>query len=114
MTDRPTDPNDETQPHDPAGWRQSSADASSNAPGAGAEADSVLGESPWAPRRPDAAPAPGGTAASGAASYSPAPEPRTDWTHAQWAANDPTPEHWFETAAPGAARPLTPPPRRGR
>src|SRR4051794_5730553 len=113
MTDHPTDPNDETQPHDPADWRQSSADASSNPPGSRADADSVLGESPWAPRGHDTTTAHGGDPASGAASYTPAPEPRTDWTHAQWAANDPTPEHWFETAAPVAARPVTQQPRRG-
>jgi S1-C subfamily serine protease len=49
----------------------------------------------------------------GPASFSPAPEPRTDWSQAHWSDPEPTPEHWFESAPPVAPRPMAAPPRRG-
>ncbi|MDQ3128175.1 MAG: hypothetical protein M3Q66_06930, partial [Chloroflexota bacterium] len=66
MTDQPTDPRDETQPHDRGGWPPARPD-------------------PWRPAEPDPwrpAPTPGpvvpSQADTQAASFSPAPEPRTD------------------------------------
>lgn len=48
-----------------------------------------------------------------AASFSPQPEPRNDWTSARWSTSEPTPERWFETpAAPVPTRPAEPAPRR--
>jgi S1-C subfamily serine protease len=86
MTDQPTDPRDETEPHDRDAWRPSDADV-------------------WRP----AAPA---LPQSGEASYSPTPEPRTDWARPRWADPEPTPERWFETA-PIPERPAPPPTRTG-
>lgn len=86
MTDQPTDPNDETQPHDAFDWR------------------------PVERRPDDPAPAVPPVSAAGAdagmASFSPAPGPRTEWTQPRWSDPEPTPEHWFESAAP--VRPVTP------
>jgi S1-C subfamily serine protease len=83
MTDHPSEPTDETQPHDAAAWRP--------------------GQPQPQPPQP----------AVGPASYSPAPEPRADWSGGRWSAPEPTPEHWFESAAPVAARPVPTLPRRG-
>ena len=80
MTDHPSEPTDETQPHEPAAWRP-------------VERDPALAPTP--------SPAP-----STPASYSPAPEPRTDWAQPRWADPEPTPEHWFESAPPPVARPV--------
>jgi serine protease Do len=46
-------------------------------------------------------------AAPVAASYSPAPDPRTSWGAAHWASAEPTPERWYETvpASPAPAAP---------
>lgn len=54
-------------------------------------------------RDPDEETAPFGTErASDSASYTPAPEPRSEWTQARWQDPAPTPartpEHWFESA----------------
>ena len=101
-----TDPLDETQPHEPVAWTPAPPD-------------------PWTPR--DEAAHPAGTAAEAGrgfdagrdaippapASYSPAPEARTDWARARWAEPEATPERWFEGAAPVATRVERTPPRRG-
>src|ERR671921_858838 len=81
MTDRPSEPSDETQPHDTASWRAADANAAPPA---------------------------------GVASYSPTPEPRTDWARSRWADAEPTPERWFE-GSPGVApvRPVRTASRRG-
>jgi S1-C subfamily serine protease len=100
MTDQPSDPTDETQPHDSADWRRpierepafDRFDAASSAPGAPADV------------APSVPPAP--------ASFSPAPEPRTDWSQARWSDPEPTPEHWFESAAP-VTQPVVVAQRRG-
>jgi S1-C subfamily serine protease len=111
MTDRPSDPTDETQPHDTTDWRPTGRDPVT---------DPFEATRP-APFDPPAA-IPTSAAASsafpqgpavGPASFSPAPEPRTDWSQARWTAPEPTPEHWFESARPVAARPVTVVPRRG-
>jgi S1-C subfamily serine protease len=86
MTDPFSDPTDETQPHDASAWRPA--------------------DRPTVPGTPD-------TATAGPASFSPPPEPRTDWTRPSWTDPEPTPEHWFESAAPAATRPVVPTPRRG-
>jgi S1-C subfamily serine protease len=99
MTDpnRP-DPNDETQPHETSGWsRPDRPAATSSDPGWPGSATS-----------PSSVPSGGASPAIGspptpAASFSPPPEVRTDWAHARWADPDPTPERWFESAAPVAA-----------
>jgi S1-C subfamily serine protease len=94
MTDDSLDPKDETQPHDvDAYW---AAAGGSAAPGGSA-----------------AAAATGASRPATSASYSPAPEPRTAWTTPQWAATEPTPERWFETASPTPTRPVAGPTRRG-
>ncbi|HEY3164911.1 MAG TPA: trypsin-like peptidase domain-containing protein [Candidatus Limnocylindrales bacterium] len=112
MTDPFSDPNDETKPHDPAAW-EPAAPSPSDAPAGPAPA----GTSSWAPPSGAAAPgvagAAGAPASSGSASFSPSPEPRTDWARPSWATPEPTPEHWFETTTPVAARPVTPTPRKG-
>jgi serine protease Do len=82
MTDRPLDPEDETQPHDSASLQAT--------PG------------PAAPARPPEPP-----------SYSPTPEPGSDWTGARWKTPDPTPERWFEATAPAPAQPVAVTARRG-
>jgi serine protease Do len=92
MTDQPRDPNDdETHPHDTTTW-----------------------QSPEAFRSPSDPPA---TAASrddlGGASYSPAPDVRSDWNRPSWSEPDSTPPHWFETATPVRERTATASNRRG-
>jgi S1-C subfamily serine protease len=103
MTDPFTDPNDETQPHDVAAWqpieRDPAADPSS--------APSAPYSQPVTPVTPASSAPP-----AGAASFSPSPEPRTDWTQS-WPRREPTPEHWFETTAPAASPPAVAAPRRG-
>ena len=89
MTDPFADPTDETQPHDSTAWRPT--DRTPTQP------------TDQAAPTPNAAPA----------SYSPAPEPRTDWTRPAWSGPEPTPEHWFESATPVPARPVAVQPRRG-
>ncbi|HUQ77937.1 MAG TPA: trypsin-like peptidase domain-containing protein [Patescibacteria group bacterium] len=92
-TDQPTDPRDETQPHDRGAWRPAAPD-------------------PWRPAPgPEAPPAP--AAAAEAASFSPPPEPRTDWSRAHWVDPEPTPERWFETAPVSSPPPVTHPTTRG-
>ncbi|HEY7969341.1 MAG TPA: trypsin-like peptidase domain-containing protein, partial [Candidatus Limnocylindrales bacterium] len=49
--------------------------------------------------------------APAAASYSPAPDPRS-WGTTHWASAEPTPERWFESPAAAPARPV-PTPKRG-
>ncbi|MEA2548329.1 MAG: serine protease Do [Chloroflexota bacterium] len=99
MTD-PTRPgaDDETEPHQTGGWSRA--------------------DEPAAPSEPLPSPAAGQdvppytTPPPASASFSPAPEARTEWTHARWADPEPTPERWFETASPVAARPVPAPTRR--
>ena len=86
MTD-PTRPDDETQPHTTGGWGQPEPPPS------------TVGQ-------PDAADRAGGMPAASPTSFSPPPVPRTDWAHARWADPEPTPERWFESAAPVGARPI--------
>jgi S1-C subfamily serine protease len=76
-------PDDETQPHERAAWEP-------------------VAPAMTSPTPPEAA----------SASFSPAPEPRTDWAEARWADPEPTPERWFETAPAVAARPVAKEPRR--
>jgi serine protease Do len=85
-------PDDETQPHETAGW--SRPDSSRTAPDAGTT-------SPVPPAQP------GPTA-----SFSPPPENRTDWSQTRWAGPEPTPERWFESATPVTSRPVSTSPRR--
>jgi serine protease Do len=82
MTDRPLDPSDETQPHDTNAYR------------------AAFGR-PGTPPVDAARPA---TASAPPASFSPAPEPRTDWA-GRWSQPDRTPEHWFENP-PAATQPV--------
>ncbi|HEY8437273.1 MAG TPA: trypsin-like peptidase domain-containing protein [Candidatus Limnocylindrales bacterium] len=83
MTDHPFDPRDETQPHDVDAYRASTTSASS----------------PSSPAQP--------------ASFSPAPEPRTDWAGGRWSQPERTPERWFESPAPAAQPVVASRPRRG-
>ena len=93
MTDRPSSPDDETQPHDPRPWMRP---------------DPELDRAAIAPATDPFAPAPGAAPAS----FSPPPEPRPEWSRQAWQTSDPTPERWFET--PAAAPPVpTQPVRRG-
>jgi S1-C subfamily serine protease len=55
----------------------------------------------------------GAAPAAPPASYSPAPEPRTAWTTPSWAAQEPTPERWFEGGAHTPVQPVGRPSRRG-
>jgi S1-C subfamily serine protease len=123
MTDRPADPDDETQPHDPRAWMAPPPAAAEPPPSAAAEPPPP---DPAATHPFDAAGARAAEAWSGApspdafagraaapASYSPAPEPRPDWSRASWAQPEPTPERWFETARPVPAEPVVPTARRG-
>jgi len=89
MTDPTRPDDDETQPHATSAWGQPVEPAATS--GQPAPTD----------------PAPGMPAAS-SASFSPPAEARTDWAHARWADPEPTPERWFESAAPVAARPVPP------
>ncbi|HET7702980.1 MAG TPA: trypsin-like peptidase domain-containing protein [Candidatus Limnocylindrales bacterium] len=125
MTDQPTndatdgntrndrtnrdDPLDETQPHERVTWTPAPPDpwtpgstAGRDAAAAAAAGDS---ESTFGGQRTAIPAAP--------TSYSPAPETRTDWARARWADPEPTPERWFEGAAPAATRVERTPPRRG-
>jgi serine protease Do len=86
MTDHSFDPRDETQPHDVNAYRA----ATPSAP------------SPNAPSTP-----------SQPASFSPAPEPRTDWAGGRWSQPERTPERWFETPAPATQPVVASRPRRG-
>jgi serine protease Do len=85
-------PDDETQPHETVGWSR---------PDPSRVASDAATTSPLEPRP-----------AGATASFSPPPEARTNWAQARWADPDPTPERWFETATPVAARPLHAQPRR--
>ena len=120
MTDRPSDQtDDETQPHEIPSWAVPASDAASarasdapSLPDAPSVPDTTFvpdttsrAEAAWPPAAP-AAPA----------SYSPAPEPRTDWTRTRWANPDPdpTPERWFEAAPATRAEPAAPMSRPSR
>ncbi|MFL5779450.1 MAG: S1C family serine protease [Chloroflexota bacterium] len=110
MTDRPLNPDDETQPHDPRTWLASERDVTQPAGSssdASAASDRVASADPWT--RPAAAP----DHAAGGASFSPAPEPRPEWSRTTWGQPEPTPERWFETGSPVPAQPVTTPARRG-
>jgi S1-C subfamily serine protease len=88
MTDsRDQDPNAETQPHDTASFSNPSSDAPPSSP----SADS------WYTPPPAAS-----------ASFSPPPEPRSDWATPRWTEPDPTPtpERWFESAPRASAEPV--------
>ena len=80
----PRNPDDETQPHDVAAYRTAAS-------------------------TPPSAPFGGGSSAS----FSPPPEPRTDWAGGRWSTPEPSPERWFESPRPVQPRPVTPAPRRG-
>jgi len=98
-----SDPNqpgtdDETQPHETSDWSRPDRPA----------APSSDAGWPGSATSPASAPSGGGSSSTGSppaptASFSPPPEVRTDWAHARWADPDPTPERWFESAAPVAA-----------
>jgi len=103
MTDPFTDPNDETQPHDVAAWQPIERDPAAD--------PSSVPQAPYSQPMTPVTPASSAPPA-GAASFSPSPEPRTDWTQS-WPRREPTPEHWFETTAPVASPPAVPSPRRG-
>jgi S1-C subfamily serine protease len=96
MTDSHRPDDDETQPHETAGW--------------GAPADRA------ASFQPPVTPTPGPDPSAPSASFSPQPEVRTDWAHARWADSESAraraPERWFESASPAAPRPAAAPPRR--
>ncbi len=128
MTDPFADPTDETQPHDSMDWRPidrtqppaasdpltpGSNDATLPAQVGGPTPTSSTPTDGW-PVSTDTPPAgrPPGEAA-GPSSFSPPPEPRTDWTRPSWSDRAPTPEHWFESATPVPARPVAVAPRRG-
>jgi serine protease Do len=96
MTDRPSTPDDETQPHDARTWTR--PDDPVPAPDA-----SRAGMDPFAP--PPANP-------SAPASFSPAPEPRPEWSRPAWGGSEPTPERWFE-APPTTTQPVEPAARKG-
>ena len=89
MTDhRNPDPNAETQPHQTAAFTPppdgAPIEPPPDAPASGTVSE---GHSSWMPPR-----------AQGA-SFSPPPEPRSDWASPRWTEPDttPTPERWFET-----------------
>jgi S1-C subfamily serine protease len=110
MTDRPSTPDDETQPHDPSSWRRPEPTPAPAEP-AGDIADAPAQGSPASdPFTPGAAA--DAPASYSPASYSPAPEPRPDWSRTAWQPTEPTPERWFE-AAPVQASPSPEPARRG-
>jgi S1-C subfamily serine protease len=93
MTDQSPDPRDETEPHDSSSWRPSPTGT----------------PTPNAPTPPFARPSsPPLGHPNEPASYSPNPGPRTDWAGGRWNQTPPTPtpERWFETAAP--TRPVAP------
>ncbi len=101
MTDQPTDPRDETQPHDRGAWPPPATD-----PWRPSDADAW----PPAPVTSPATVAPSAQPADAeATSFSPAPEPRTDWSRARWVDPEPTPERWFETAPATPTAPIAPP-----
>ncbi len=97
MTDNSSDPRDETEPHDTSSWQ---------APSPG----SAVPAGPSAPFAASAAPQYGRPTEP--ASFSPSPQPRTDWAGGRWSATGSaatptsTPERWFETATP--TRPVAP------
>ena len=95
MTDHPSDSTDETQPQPATDWRPTPpADA-------------------WPAATATPSPEQSSGSADEPASFSPSPEPRTDWSQSRWADPEPTPEHWFESAAPIATRLPAPAQRRG-
>ena len=101
MTDRPSSPDDETQPHDPRAWTRPDPNPSDAAPADDGTA------------RPGSAPFAAASPAAPASSFSPTPEPRADWSRPTWASSEPTPERWFEAAAPAPVRPVEPAIRKG-
>jgi S1-C subfamily serine protease len=108
MTDQPSDSTDETQPHEIADWRRPGERAPGSDPFAAAPAEPAARPTSFEPAPAHASPA----AAPAPASFSPAPEHRTDWSQGRWSDPEPTPEHWFESAAP-VTQPVVVPPRRG-
>ncbi|HEX2756706.1 MAG TPA: trypsin-like peptidase domain-containing protein [Candidatus Limnocylindrales bacterium] len=132
MTDRFSDPTDETQPHDAAAWRPIDRAAAADMPAAQAtpaafERAAATADAPAGTTSPNPSAVRDGWPAVadpprddravdpliGPASFSPTPEPRTDWTRTSWSDREPTPEHWFETATPVPVRPIVTTPRRG-
>ena len=114
----PTD--DETQPHDTSAWRptdRSWRPAHESRPADASAAPGVVGQpgvagQPGVVGQPGVASQPAATYSP--ASYSPAPEPRNDWTRPTWSQPEPTPGHWFETPAPVVpTRPVDTRQRRG-
>ncbi|HEU4571618.1 MAG TPA: trypsin-like peptidase domain-containing protein, partial [Candidatus Limnocylindrales bacterium] len=87
MTDHQTTPDDETHEHDTSSWIR--PDRALDAP---ADASITVDRTPPAPT----------------ASFSPAPEPRPDWSRPTWGSAEPTPERWFETGTPAPAVPTQP------
>src|SRR4051794_810545 len=115
MTHRPQNPDDETQPHDPRTWLASEHDVTQPAGSSSdaASSDRVASSDPAAPADPWTRPAGAPDHAAGGASFSPAPEPRPEWSRTAWGESEPTPERWFETGSPVRAQPVTAPARRG-
>ncbi|MBA2718506.1 MAG: trypsin-like peptidase domain-containing protein [Chloroflexi bacterium] len=120
MTDQPTDPRDETQPHDREAWRPAAPDpwrraTPTDPPSYAQPAYAPLPASPEGAASSAGAagdPSPSARSDMNEASYSPDPEPRTDWARPRWTEPEPTPERWFESAPLPAARPMTDPPVR--
>jgi S1-C subfamily serine protease len=92
MTDQPSTPDDETHEHDTRSWMR--PDRAADAP---APARAELPGDAYTPPAPTA-------------SFSPAPEPRPDWSRPTWAAAEPTPERWFESSTGPTAVPTEPVP----
>ena len=90
MTDRPTTPDDDTHEHDTRSWMRPDP-----------ATEPVVGP-------PQAAADPFAPSSAPAASFSPPPEPRPDWSRTAWSATEPTPERWFETGASSGAVPTEP------
>jgi S1-C subfamily serine protease len=94
MTDQPSTPDDETHEHDTRSWMRPDRAADAPAPA------------------PTERPGDAYTPPAPTASFSPAPEPRPDWSRPTWAAAEPTPERWFESSTGPTAVPTEPVPAR--
>jgi serine protease Do len=103
MSDQPTQPSDETEPHAIDAWQRPPDVRPADSPD-----PTRAWSAPSAERAPIADSASAFDGRPAGASYTPAPEPRTDWAHARWSDAEPTPEHWFETASPVPLTPAAP------
>jgi len=124
MTD-PTRPDadDETEPHVTSDWGpprtpdDQAVDRQTADPLAADAQRDGSAQTPGTPEVPASTGVPPSGAFSpsssgGTASFSPPPQPRTDWAQARWADPEPTPERWFESASPVPVRPAVAAPRR--